>query len=114
MKIRMTFSGLELTGTLYDNASARALFAMLPLDLSIEDYAHNEKITYLPEKLTIEGSGPFGNEQPGDICYYAPWGNLALFHAGYRYSSGLIRLGRLDDFKPLLTRGNFPLRIEAV
>jgi len=27
--------------------------------------------------------------------------------------SGLIRLGRCDDFKPLLTRGTFPLLIEA-
>ena len=114
MKIRMTFSDLEVTGTLYDNPSARDFFAMLPLDLSIADYAQNEKIAYLPQKLTVAGSGPFGNEQPGDICYYAPWGNLALFKAGYRYSSGLVRLGRLDDFQALLTRGEFPLRIEAV
>lgn len=27
--------------------------------------------------------------------------------------SGLIRLGRCDDFKPLPTRGTFPLLIEA-
>lgn len=113
MKIRMTFAGQALTGVLYDNASARDFFSMLPLDLSIDNYAHNEKIAYLPRQLTLEGSGPFDNEQPGDICYYAPWGNLVLFHAGYSYSNGLIRLGRLDDFHPLLTPGKFPLRVEA-
>jgi hypothetical protein len=88
---------------------------MLPLDLDIEDYSTNEKIAYLPQKLTVEGSGPFANERPGDLCYYAPWGNLAFFHASYRYSSGLIRLGRLDGGPtPLLVKGKFPLRVETL
>ena len=115
MKIRMTFSGFEMIGTLYDNASARDFFSLLPLDLTIEDYGGNEKIAYLPRKLSIEGHGPFANEQPGDIGYWSPWGNLALYHGSYRYDPGLVRLGRWDsDFTPLLTRGVFPLRIEAV
>ena len=114
VQLRMIFNGTPLTGTLYDNPSARDLFAMLPLDLSIDDYSSNEKIAYLPRKLTPDGSGPFSNEQPGDICYYAPWGNLALFYAGYRFSSGLIRLGRFASYEPLLTRGAFPLRVEAI
>jgi hypothetical protein len=115
VKIRMTFNGQTMTATLYDNASARDFASILPLDLKIEDYSTNEKITYLPHKLTEAGSGPFKNERPGDLCYYAPWGNLALFHSGYRYTSGLIRLGRFDDgFEPLLMRGEFPLRIELV
>jgi hypothetical protein len=112
MKIRIEFNGATMTAALYDNPSARDFAAMLPLDLTIENYANNEKIAYLPRKLTEEGSGPFTNEAPGDLCYYAPWGNLAFFYAGYRYSRGLIRLGRLDNgFAPLLTRGKFPLRI---
>ena len=53
----------RLTATLYDNPSARDFASMLPLDLTIEDYANNEKIAYLPRKLTEEGSGPFGNER---------------------------------------------------
>lgn len=67
-----------------------------PARPEIDNYANNEKIAYLPRKLTEEGSGSFSNEAPGDLCYYAPWGNLAFFYAGYRYSAGLIRLGRLD------------------
>ena len=90
------------------------MLALLPLDIEIDDYANNEKIAYLPRNLTLEGSASFSNERPGDICYFAPWGNLALFFAGYRYSSGLVRLGRLDDFAPLLTRGKFPLRIACL
>ena len=115
MKVRIAFNDHDFTATLYDNPSARDLASMLPLDLTIDDYANNEKIAYLPRKLTEEGSGPFSNEAPGDLCYYVPWGNLAFFYAGYRYSSGLIRLGRLDGgIEPLLTRGKFPLRVERL
>jgi hypothetical protein len=115
MNIRIEFNGARMTATLYDNPSARDLVSLLPLDLAIEDYSTNEKIAYLPRKLTEEDSGPFGNEKPGDLGYYAPWGNLAFFHAGYRYSGGLIRLGRIDgDIAPLLMRGKFALHIEAL
>ena len=75
---------------------------MLPLDLTIDDYSNNEKIAYLPRKLNEEGSGPFANEAPDDLGCYAPWGNLAFFYESYRYSGGLIRLGRIDgDIAPL-------------
>lgn len=113
VKIRIMFNGASMVATLYDNPSARGLAAMLPLALAIDDYSNNEKIAHLPRKLTEGGSGPFGNEAPGDICYYAPWGNLAFFYASYRYSAGLIRLGRIDgDIAPLRMRGKFDLRIE--
>ena len=115
MKITMTFNGTTMTATLYDNPSARDFASLLPLELTIDNYANNEKIAYLPRKLTEDGSGSFDAEQPGDLCYFAPWGNLALFYASYRYSEGLIRLGRFDDgFAPLLVRGEFPLRIELI
>jgi hypothetical protein len=115
MKIRIAFNGMSMTATLYDNPSARDFASMLPLDLTIDDYSTNEKIAYLTRKLTEEGSGPFGNEAPGDLAYYAPWGNLAFFYDSYRYSRGLIRLGRIDgDLAPLLVRGKFDLRIELL
>ncbi|WP_271585272.1 cyclophilin-like fold protein [Bradyrhizobium sp. CCBAU 45389] len=115
MQIRCVFDRHSFTATLLDNPSARDLAALLPLDLAIEDYSTNEKIAYLPRKLTENGSGPFTDEAPGDLCYFAPWGNLAFFHGNYRYSNGLIRLGRLDGgAQPLLTRGQYPLRIELL
>lgn len=113
LRIRCRLEEKTFTVGLLDNPSAWDLATMLPLDLVIDDFSTNEKIAYLPRKLTEEGSGPFSNEAAGDLCYYAPWGNLAFFHGGYKYSSGLIRIGRLDDGpQPLLTRGKFALRIE--
>ena len=114
MRIRMTFDGRTMTATLYDNPSARDFYSMLPLDLTIKDYSTNEKIAYLPRKLTEEGSGPFGNERPYDLCYFMPWGNLAMFYADYSHP-GLIRLGRFDEgYEALHVPGEFPLRIERL
>jgi hypothetical protein len=115
MQIQCAFETQHFIATLDDNPTARDLMSMLPLDLTIEDYSTNEKIARLPRKLIEDGSGPFSNEAPGDLAYYAPWGNLAFFHSNYRYSKGLIRIGRLDDaVRPLLTRGTFPLHIDLV
>jgi len=62
MKINLNFADHTLITTLYDNPSARDFYAMLPLDLTIDDDAHNEKIAYLPRKLTDEAGGLFDNE----------------------------------------------------
>jgi hypothetical protein len=114
MRVRFTFNDLTMTAVLQDNASARDFFSMLPLELAISDFGHNEKIAYLPRKLIEDGSGPFGNEQAYDLCYYMPWGNLAMFYADYRHP-GLIRLGRFDKgAEALHVQGEFPLRIEAI
>jgi hypothetical protein len=52
-----------MTATLHDNPSTHDFASMLPLDLTIDDYSTNEKIAYLPRKLTEQGSGPFENER---------------------------------------------------
>lgn len=62
MRLRFAFADQEFTATLEDNPSARDLFSMVPFDLTIDDYATNEKIAYLLRKLTQEGGGTFGNE----------------------------------------------------
>lgn len=115
MRVRFVFADQDFTATLEDSPSARDFLSMLPLDLTIGDYSTNEKIAHLPRKLSGDGTTRFDNEAVGDLCYYAPWGNLAMFHGSYRWSRGLIRLGRLDRGPaPLLARGEYPLRVEVV
>lgn len=46
MRLRLIFADQDFTATLEDSPSARELIAMLPLDLTIEDYSTNEKIAY--------------------------------------------------------------------
>lgn len=114
MKMRITFDRQDFTASLFNNPSSRELAGMLPLDLTIADFSTNEKIAYLPRKLTQLARGPVPDAGPGGLCYYVPWGNLAFFHGSYESTRELVRLGRLDGgVEPLLTRGEFPLRITA-
>jgi hypothetical protein len=115
MKIRMTIDGQAISATLADNASSRDFASQLPLTLTLTDYAGTEKISDLPKRLSTKGS-PAGYEpRQGDIAYYAPWGNLALFHKDFRFSKGLIKLGTLDSGAATLTRpGAMKVTIELM
>lgn len=113
MKIRLTINGKALAATLYDNTSARDFVAQLPLTLTFEDYAATEKVAYLPRKLNTAGAPAGFDPSAGDITYYAPWGNLAIFHKDFSYSSGLISLGRLESGTEVLkTPGPMKVMIE--
>jgi len=80
MKIRLTVNGKAFTVTLVDNATARDFLALLPMTVTLEDYAQTEKIAYLPRKLSTAGAPAGSDPSVGDITYYAPWGNLAIFY----------------------------------
>ena len=115
MNIRMTMAGQIITASLDESDSARDFFAMLPLTLPLEDYAETEKIAYLPRKLTTQTAPEGIDPQVGDIAYYAPWGNLAIYYRDFGYSSGLIRLGRITSGLDALTaQPSGTLTIEAV
>lgn len=96
MKIRLKAGVKVLTATLLDNATARDFAALLPLTLTLTDYAATEKVSDLPRRLSTTGAPSGTAASVGDISYYAPWGNLALFHKDFGHSPGLIRLGTLD------------------
>jgi len=97
MKIRLTVDGRSITATLIDSPTTRDFLSLLPLTLTLEDYASTEKIAYLPRKLSQEGAPAGVDPAVGDITYYAPWGNLALFYKDFGYAKGLIKLGAIDD-----------------
>ena len=115
MRIKMTINGRTAVATLDDTPSARDFFSQLPLTLALEEYAQTEKIAYLPRKLTTQAAPEGIDPQVGDIAYYAPWGNLAIYYRDFGYSSGLIRLGRLASGLDALTaQPSGTLTIEAV
>lgn len=61
------------------------------------DYAATEKVADLPKKLSTQGAPAGADPEVGDIAYYAPWGNLAIYYKDFGYSAGLVRLGRIDS-----------------
>lgn len=96
-KIRMTIEGTEITATLDDNATSRDFILLLPMTLTLEDYSKTEKVSDLPKRLSTEGAPEGIDPSVGDIAYYAPWGNLALFYRDFGYARGLVRLGRVES-----------------
>lgn len=103
-----------LNATLDDTPAARAFAALLPLELTLSDYHATEKIADLPRKLDTAGAPASYTPKAGDITYYAPWGNLAIFYKSFRNSAGLVRLGAFDGpIDALLKNGPVPVRIEA-
>lgn len=114
-KIRLTINGQSLTATLVDSSTTRDFVALLPLTLTLDDYASTEKIAYLPRKLSTQGAPAGIDPDVGDITYYAPWGNLAIFYRDFGHSTGLIRLGHFEDgMEALQVSGSMNATIEPV
>ncbi len=97
MKIGLKFNDRELTATIYDNPAARDFISLLPLTLKLEDYAGTEKISRLPQKLSLKDAPSGSDPSIGDITYYSPWGNLAIFYRDFGYAGGLVILGKIDS-----------------
>ena len=115
MKIRLHINGRITTATLDDTPSTRDFIALLPLSMKLEDHNATEKIAYLPSKLSTQGAPAGITPRVGDLAYYAPWGNVALFYRDFGYSPGLIRLGRFDSgVEAIDVGGSLNVTIEAV
>jgi hypothetical protein len=110
MKIRMDVEGTAITATLVDNATSRDFVSLLPLTMTLKDYAATEKISDLPRRLSTEGAPPGSDPSIGDITYYSPWGNLAVFYRDFGYSNGLVKLGKIDSGVEALNRPG-PLKV---
>lgn len=115
MKIRIEIEGTLVTATLNGTEAARDFASLLPLTLTLEDYNSTEKVADLPRKLSTKGAPPGSDPDVGDIAYYAPWGNLALYYQDFGYSAGLVKLGLVDTGMETLRRpGPLTAKIELL
>lgn len=113
MKIRLIVGGQIATATLYDNATARDFATLLPLSLTLEDYATIERVANLTRKLSIQGAPDGMAPEAGELTHYAPWGNLAIFIKGQPYSQSLLPLGKVEEGLAILAQpGPYQVRIE--
>ena len=103
-----------LSATLDDTPAGRDFAALLPLELTLSDYNATEKVADLPRKLDTSDAPASYTPKTGDLTYYAPWGNLAIFYKPFRTARGLVRLGAFDGpLDALLKDGAISVRIEA-
>lgn len=93
MHIIVNANDQSIVFALNDSQAARDLHRQLPLDITVKNYSNNEKIFYPPEKLDTAGTPLARDVQPGTLAYYAPWGDVVMFHGPAAPASGLYELG---------------------
>ncbi|MFJ8948314.1 cyclophilin-like fold protein [Streptomyces sp. NPDC102395] len=113
MDIRVTIDGQSVEATLNGSPAARDLASLLPLTLDLEDFHGTERIADPPRKLTTKNAPEPQTPKTGDLTYYAPWGNVAIFYKdGPSASQDLLVLGHIDADANLLS-GADRITIEA-
>ncbi len=115
MKININIGDQAITATLIDSETTQDFVSLLPLTLTLDDYASTEKISTLPRRLSTEDAPPGSDPSAGDIAYYAPWGNLAIYYRDFKYSNELVILGKIDSgIEALNVPGSVDVAIELV
>jgi hypothetical protein len=98
-----------------DNPAVRDFLSMLPLTLTVEEFAGREKISYLPRELRHRGS-PGSDPESGDLIYFVPWGNLGFYYnaEGVGHSDDTIHLGTYDASLDQLARLEGEVTVELI
>jgi hypothetical protein len=78
-----------------DSETMRDFLSLLSRTLTPRDHVQTEKISDLPRRLSITDAPEGVDPDVGDIAYYAPRGNLAIFYRDFGYSTRLVKLGSI-------------------
>ncbi|QIF05492.1 cyclophilin-like fold protein [Roseimicrobium sp. ORNL1] len=117
MKIALKVNDRSFEATLLNNQTARNFASLLPLTLTMNDLFSREKFAHLPRAISTGGERTF-TYSVGDIAYWSPGGDVALFyrHDGQEIPKpGLILIGRMDvSADAFKGPGSVQVRIEAV
>lgn len=97
MKLRIQVGDKLAEAVLYNNPTSLDFAALLPLTLTLRDYNNTEKVSDLSKRLTTQSAPNGYTAYVGDLTYYAPWGNLALFYKNFTYATGLVSLGKITS-----------------
>jgi hypothetical protein len=99
VRIRLIIGDRAATATLQNTAAARDFAAMLPVTISMRDLLGREKPGRLPRQLDIGDATREYRYEVGEIAYWAPGNDIAIFYADDGQSipqPGLVRLGTVD------------------
>ena len=112
-KLKITVGSSVFTASLYDNGTANAFKAMLPLRLNMSEHGGIEKVAGLPSNPPSNHSNP-GTIRSGDLMLYSS-NSLVLFYTTHNTSYSYTRIGRLDNPEGLvaaLGSGNVTITFE--
>jgi hypothetical protein len=112
-KLKITVSSNTFNATVYNNATATAFKAKLPLTINMTELNGNEKYFDLPDNLPANASNP-GTIQAGDLMLYGS-NTFVLFYKSFSTSYNYTRLARIDNPSGLaaaLSSGNITVKFE--
>lgn len=115
--IILTVNGEKLKGYLYDTPQAKEFMTLLPMTVSMSDWGHD----FCGGKFSLkyDKSDEITGYNNGDIVYWTPKNQLALFVGGdhghilFMYTHNVI-LGKLDESQERMDslKGSFALTID--
>ena len=112
-KLKITIGSSVFTAVLYDNPSATAFKARLPLTLNMTELNGNEKYYDFPSALPTNASVG-GDIKAGDLMLYGS-NVLVLFYKNFNTSYSYTKLGYVDNPTGLaqaLGAGNVSVKFE--
>ena len=113
-KINIKIGSKFFKATLFDNSSAKAFKAMLPVTLNMSELNGNEKFYDFSNNLPSNASNP-ATIQNGDIMLYGAR-TLVLFYKTFSTSYSYTRIGKVDDlsgYAAALGSGNVTVTYES-
>ena len=94
-KISIRIGNTYFTALLRDNSTVKAFRALLPLTVTMNEHAGNEKYYNLSEPLPVDAFRP-GTIRTGDLML---WGNdcVVLFYETFSTNYSYTPIGKIDD-----------------
>jgi hypothetical protein len=91
----MKIGSTQFTATLFDNPTATAFKAMLPLTMNMSELNGNEKYFDLSKSLPTNASNP-GKINNGDLLLYGSK-TLVLFYAAFSTTYSYTKLSKINN-----------------
>lgn len=94
-KIKITIGATSFVVTTYDNATAKAFVALLPMTVTMNELNGNEKYNYLSGNLPNSPANP-ATINNGDLMLYGQ-NCLVLFYETFSTSYSYTKIGYIDN-----------------
>lgn len=118
MKIKLSIENQDVIIRLQQNSATEQFVKMLPAQFEFRDFAEEEKISYFPQPISLEGAPRGMIATAGKLFIYAPWKNFGIFYKTHstRPDNNLIELGEVESGLNYLTQqeGDFTAQIEIM
>ena len=113
IKIKVSDATNTITYELNGTSAAKSLYAMLPLEVAVQNYSNNEKIFYPPTAVSYGTDCIEGDCPAGTLALFSPWGNIVMYYGAASRYNGLYILGKAVEGADKIKDLTGTVRVEA-